>query len=358
MYIAQATIGSGSGSRSAVGDSATSGASRDAWSGGSTCGAARSGGLDLRGCSDGEAWPSVDCGWTMGTGSVRVELGGSAAGCLITEGRAATLKACRGSASDEAHRTVSGRFGHNRMNCTFGSGDRNVPLVVNVFVLSFVAPVFPPLSVSVYSLCWLNRKRLFVWLTDFAKRTSFDGDGAARFIRPILWGASNADSDEVISSKWYFQDLEELMKEVQEARRIKMLHQPSKEHFVLVLIFLVLKAIGDYQVMDMEHELRALRSQLAEKSKRALHLQKELAMCKSREKNPLLYELDGPEALGSILLAKSSSFQELPNKFMLQNLLMLGEFCKLIYFQRASTLCCQPLAQSSQLQVLEVMLRH
>ncbi|PPR97914.1 hypothetical protein GOBAR_AA22757 [Gossypium barbadense] len=33
------------------------------------------------------------------------------------------------------------------------------------------------------------------------------------------------------------QDLEELMKEVQEARRIKMLHQPSK-------------------VLDMEHELR------------------------------------------------------------------------------------------------------
>ncbi|PPD66435.1 hypothetical protein GOBAR_DD36690 [Gossypium barbadense] len=52
------------------------------------------------------------------------------------------------------------------------------------------------------------------------------------------------------------QDLEELMKEVQEARRIKMLHQPSK-------------------VMDMEHELRALRVQLAEKSKHSLLLQKE-----------------------------------------------------------------------------------
>ncbi|XP_048139444.1 stomatal closure-related actin-binding protein 1 isoform X2 [Rhodamnia argentea] len=84
------------------------------------------------------------------------------------------------------------------------------------------------------------------------------------------------------------QDPEELMKEVQEARRIKMLHQPSK-------------------VMDMEHELRALRSQLAEKSKRALHLQKELATCKSGEKNPLLYELDGPEALGSILRILRSS---------------------------------------------------
>ncbi|KAJ7964958.1 Stomatal closure-related actin-binding protein 1 [Quillaja saponaria] len=57
------------------------------------------------------------------------------------------------------------------------------------------------------------------------------------------------------------QDLEQLMKEVQEARRIKMLHQPSK-------------------VMDMEHELRALRAQLAEKSKHSVQLHKELAMTK------------------------------------------------------------------------------
>ncbi|KAI4340480.1 hypothetical protein MLD38_025310 [Melastoma candidum] len=78
------------------------------------------------------------------------------------------------------------------------------------------------------------------------------------------------------------QDIEELMKEVQEARRIKMLHQPSK-------------------VMDMEHELRALRNQLVEKSKRAIELQKELALCKGGEKNSLLFELDGPEALGSML---------------------------------------------------------
>lgn len=40
----------------------------------------------------------------------------------------------------------------------------------------------------------------------------------------------------------YFQDLEEFMKEVQEARRIKMLHQPSKVHFVLVLIFFGLES--------------------------------------------------------------------------------------------------------------------
>ncbi|KAI5335359.1 hypothetical protein L3X38_025492 [Prunus dulcis] len=79
------------------------------------------------------------------------------------------------------------------------------------------------------------------------------------------------------------QDLEELMKEVQEARRIKMLHQPSK-------------------VMDMEHELRALRAQLTEKSKNSVRLQKELAISKrGLEQNSQLYELDGPEALGSYL---------------------------------------------------------
>ncbi|CAN0905226.1 Stomatal closure-related actin-binding protein 1 [Linum grandiflorum] len=78
------------------------------------------------------------------------------------------------------------------------------------------------------------------------------------------------------------QDLEELMKEVQEARRIKMLHQPSK-------------------VMDMEHELRALRTQLAEKTKRALQLQKELATTRRGVQNPSLYELEGTEALGSYL---------------------------------------------------------
>ncbi|XP_011090182.1 stomatal closure-related actin-binding protein 1 isoform X1 [Sesamum indicum] len=79
------------------------------------------------------------------------------------------------------------------------------------------------------------------------------------------------------------QDLDELMKEVQEARRIKMLHQPSR-------------------VMDMENELQALRIQLAEKSKCSLQLQKELEMSKKGDKNkPHLYEIDGMEALGSYL---------------------------------------------------------
>ncbi|KAF5471076.1 hypothetical protein F2P56_011549 [Juglans regia] len=79
------------------------------------------------------------------------------------------------------------------------------------------------------------------------------------------------------------QDLEELMKEVQVARRIIMLHQPSK-------------------VMDMEHELRALRAQLAEKSKHSLLLQKELARSKRVVENgSQIFELDGHEALGSYL---------------------------------------------------------
>ncbi|KAF3453138.1 hypothetical protein FNV43_RR03573 [Rhamnella rubrinervis] len=79
------------------------------------------------------------------------------------------------------------------------------------------------------------------------------------------------------------QDLEELMKEVQEARRIKMLHQPSK-------------------VMDMEHELRALRTQLMEKAKQSIRLQRELVISKRcMENHCQLYELDGHEALGSYL---------------------------------------------------------
>ncbi|XP_004291720.1 PREDICTED: uncharacterized protein LOC101300025 [Fragaria vesca subsp. vesca] len=85
------------------------------------------------------------------------------------------------------------------------------------------------------------------------------------------------------------QDLDELMKEVQEARRIKMLHQPSK-------------------VMDMEHELRALRAQLTQKSENSLRLQKELANSKrGLEKSSQPYQLDGSEALGSYLRIKSLS---------------------------------------------------
>ncbi|XP_022988085.1 stomatal closure-related actin-binding protein 1-like [Cucurbita maxima] len=84
------------------------------------------------------------------------------------------------------------------------------------------------------------------------------------------------------------QDLEELMKEVQEARRIKMLHQPSK-------------------VMDMEHELQALRRQLAEKSKYSILLQKELAISKkAMGDSSNFYEIDGAELLGSYLRIQPS----------------------------------------------------
>ncbi|KAL4578636.1 hypothetical protein LXL04_014763 [Taraxacum kok-saghyz] len=91
------------------------------------------------------------------------------------------------------------------------------------------------------------------------------------------------------------QDLEELMKEVQEARRIKMLHQPSK-------------------VMDMEHELQALRVQLAEKSKRSIELQKELAISRRvEESTSYLFELNGTPALGSFLQIQPSSAHKSPH---------------------------------------------
>ncbi|KAG6792949.1 hypothetical protein POTOM_002115 [Populus tomentosa] len=108
------------------------------------------------------------------------------------------------------------------------------------------------------------------------------------------------------------QDLEELMKEVQEARRIKMLHQPSKVCAGSLVKISFLMEHSSHQinllhllcnlVMDMEHELRALRMQLAEKSKCSLQLQKELARSRRGEQSIFhLFELDGSEALGSCL---------------------------------------------------------
>ncbi|XP_048430475.1 stomatal closure-related actin-binding protein 2 isoform X2 [Pyrus x bretschneideri] len=79
------------------------------------------------------------------------------------------------------------------------------------------------------------------------------------------------------------QDVEELVEVVQEARRIKLMHQPSK-------------------VMDMEHELRALRTQIREKCIVSVKLQKELAMNKRAEENKSsLYLIDGSETLGAYL---------------------------------------------------------
>ncbi|KAK4762459.1 hypothetical protein SAY86_008227 [Trapa natans] len=84
------------------------------------------------------------------------------------------------------------------------------------------------------------------------------------------------------------EELEELMKEVQEARLIKMLHRQSK-------------------VMDMENELQALRSQLAEKTKRSIEIKKQIAIIRKGEKDVLLFELNGAEALGSFLEIQPSS---------------------------------------------------
>ncbi|CAA3015161.1 stomatal closure-related actin-binding 3-like [Olea europaea subsp. europaea] len=84
------------------------------------------------------------------------------------------------------------------------------------------------------------------------------------------------------------QETEELIEEVQEARRIKLLHQPLK-------------------VMDMEHELRELRIQIREKCKISFDIRKELAMSKREENKSQFYELSGSESLGSILRIQPSS---------------------------------------------------
>lgn len=132
-------------------------------------------------------------------------------------------------------------------------------------------------------------------LADFLKQASEDAkrlvDQERAFARAEIDNARSAVQrvemafleEEHMSRALGKQDIEKLMKEVQEARRIKMLHQPSK-------------------VMDMEYELRALRIQLAEKSKHSLQLQKQLAMRKRGEQNRThCYEIDGSEALGSYL---------------------------------------------------------
>ncbi|CAL5414889.1 unnamed protein product [Camellia sinensis] len=64
------------------------------------------------------------------------------------------------------------------------------------------------------------------------------------------------EEEERISQTSGKQELDELLEEVQEAKRIKLLHQPSK-------------------VIDMEHELQALRMQIREKSIISVKLQRE-----------------------------------------------------------------------------------
>ncbi|XP_073284843.1 stomatal closure-related actin-binding protein 2-like isoform X2 [Primulina huaijiensis] len=85
------------------------------------------------------------------------------------------------------------------------------------------------------------------------------------------------------------QELEGLIEEVQEARRIKVKHLPIK-------------------VTEMEHELRELRLQIREKCIVSVKLQNELQMSRKTENNSnQLYELGGSQSLGSILRIQSCS---------------------------------------------------
>ncbi|CAL5435239.1 unnamed protein product [Camellia sinensis] len=111
------------------------------------------------------------------------------------------------------------------------------------------------------------------------------------------------EEEERISQTSGKQELDELLEEVQEARRIKLLHQPSK-------------------VIDMEHELQALRMQIREKSIISVKLQREhknlsrhefsalvwLAMSRRAEENKFrVYEFGGSETLGSALRVQPCS---------------------------------------------------
>ncbi|EFJ19679.1 hypothetical protein SELMODRAFT_110449 [Selaginella moellendorffii] len=76
-------------------------------------------------------------------------------------------------------------------------------------------------------------------------------------------------------------ELEAMRREVQEARRIKMLHEPSK-------------------VMDMDYKLQAIQQQFDVKSAEVLQLRKELDIAKHGA-NARVYRVDGTECLGSLL---------------------------------------------------------
>ncbi|KAF7007282.1 hypothetical protein CFC21_022230 [Triticum aestivum] len=79
------------------------------------------------------------------------------------------------------------------------------------------------------------------------------------------------------------QDVDELREKVQEARRVKMLHCPSK-------------------AMDIKSEIHVLRDQYAEISSSSTHLLKELELHQSFKENGVpSCELEGLESLGSML---------------------------------------------------------
>ncbi|CAK9209451.1 unnamed protein product [Sphagnum troendelagicum] len=77
-------------------------------------------------------------------------------------------------------------------------------------------------------------------------------------------------------------ELEQMRKEITEARRIRMLHEPSK-------------------TMDMEFEIEGLREQLTKKAVEVISLRKELVDAK-RVAGAGPYELQGEERLGTSLI--------------------------------------------------------
>ncbi|VVB02951.1 unnamed protein product [Arabis nemorensis] len=84
-------------------------------------------------------------------------------------------------------------------------------------------------------------------------------------------------------------NVEKLVEEVQEARRIKRMHKPTK-------------------VMGMQHELHDLKSQIQEKSVYSVKLQREIAIIKRAEGSKSCpYALDGAQSLGSCLRIRASS---------------------------------------------------
>ncbi|RID61012.1 hypothetical protein BRARA_E00190 [Brassica rapa] len=84
-------------------------------------------------------------------------------------------------------------------------------------------------------------------------------------------------------------NVEKLVEEVQEARRIKRMHQPTK-------------------VMGMQHELHDLKSQIQEKSAYSIKLQREIAIIKRAEGSKSCpYVLNGAQTLGSCLKIRASS---------------------------------------------------
>ncbi|KAJ4904006.1 Stomatal closure-related actin-binding protein 2 [Raphanus sativus] len=84
-------------------------------------------------------------------------------------------------------------------------------------------------------------------------------------------------------------NVEKLLEEVQEARRIRLMHQPTK-------------------VMGMKHELCDLKNQIQEKSAYSVKLQREITRIKRVEGSKSCpYVMDGAQSLGSCLRICASS---------------------------------------------------